>query len=174
MKSKKVIIVSILLAVMLLFCGFGLLCWKVLDSSEMSPVVLGVYLGLGETAMESKQYGLAEQIFTKALKAAEQDGAYKSDSAEALTRLGQCARRLNKPETALDCFQRASKLYEEADTVFLFSADKHIWLKCLIEYSDLLREKGKTKEADEIASIIKKLSEKLTPLEKIRQSSTEL
>ena len=174
MKSKKIIVASILSAVLLLFCGCGLLCWKLLDSPGNSPVVLGVFLGLGETAMESKQYGLAELIFTKALKTAEQDSDHKSDMAEALTRLGQCARRLNKPETALDCFQKASKLYEEADTVFLFSADKHIWLKCLNEYSELLREKGREKEADELADTINRVSDKLPPIEKFRQSSTEL
>lgn len=162
--------------VLLLFGVFCWLCWHFLGAEGITnSFTMGIYFGLGEAAMESKQYSMAEQAFGKALEMAQKEKENnQSDSAEALTRLGQCARRLNKQAVALDCFQKAAKLYEEADTEFMFSVERRVWLKCLREESELLKETGKTKEAEALSTKIKELSDKLGPIEQVRQSTSEL
>lgn len=174
MKAKTIILV--VLAVSITFvAGAGIMLWNFLSSTGGSnSFALGVVLGLGESAMEAKQYGLAEQAFSKALSIAKNGKDNKSDLAEALTRLGQCARRLNKPALAADYFDKAAKLYDEADSEFMFSVERRIWLKCLLEYADLLRESGKSEEAEHLATKIRELKEKLGPVEEFRQKTSEL
>lgn len=136
--------------------------------------MLGIYLGLGENAIESKQYFLGEKIFQEALTIAQAEKNNYTDLAESYTRIGQCQKRQKNPKKALESFNKAAALYERAEEGIIFNVDRRIELKCLEEYASLLRESGKPHDADLLAVRIEKLSKRLGPMEKVRQAFTEL
>lgn len=181
MPVKKLIVIILTCSVLLLS---GLLCLGVSflnagssgnSDGVTSSLVLGLYLGVGESAMESRQYGFAKEAFERALQVAKGEKQNnKTDCAEALTRIGQCSRRLSQSDKALKCFQEAAKLYDESESDFMFSVEKRIRLKCLTEYSSLLKESGKAKDAEKLSTKIKELSEDLGPVEQFRQRTSEI
>lgn len=183
MKRQKVIVVILGFCLAVGIAGMGLIAWffcyvfsdpKALDGVPQMAI-MGAYLGVGESAMEARQYGFAEQMFRTALNIAQREKDNKTDCAEALTRIGQCLRRQNKAGEALKTFQKASKLYEEAEeTEFVFSTDKRIKLKALMETAAILKDQGCQKEAEALSPEIGKLKEELGPVEEFRQKTTEL
>lgn len=175
--KKQFLIPGIILGSCLIVFGIFAALFSLIGlpkASEANSLYLGIYLGLGESAMESKQYQLAERIFQAALSLAKASANSQTDEAESHTRIAQCLRRQNKKTAALIHFAKAKELYEGSADLFMFSMDKRIQLRCLKEYRLTLQEFGKKKEAAALCAKIDELSEELGPVERVRQQVSEL
>lgn len=184
MQKKHKVLIAVLSFTFLVFAGLGILVWKLQETAEHDEManafVMGGYLGIGESLMESHLYSIAQPVFEKALSVAQQVGDNDIDRAEAITRIGQCLRRQKQIDPALATFQKAADLFGNAEKqaedcgLPMFRMDKRMYLKCLHEYALTLKENGKAAESEKLTPKIEKLTKELGPVEALRQKMSSI
>ncbi len=175
---KRIIIICAVSAGVLVLGSVGALCFALGSGGTgllkgLEPSFrLGLHLGLGESAYESRQYSLAEQFFKQAFEDAAETGI-ETDRAEALTRLGQTLKRLGKQAQAKEKLSQAYDIYDRANEDFMLTVDRRVKKQCLEEYAGLLKVSGDEKLAQKISAEHQKLRDELGPVEKLREKVQE-